>query len=499
MISWEEGLTQKLVDSLGEREAGHWAKRFIPQIPAGFREEVDLDRALIDLRHLDELNEENPLAVSLFQDLAHQTLHLKLYHLGRAIPLSEALPMMEHLGVRVIEDQTYAARDKSWFVHDFRLELPFEHAPLSDWRDIWQKAFLAVWHGQTESDAFNGLVIHGRLPWRDIVLLRSLASYIKQIGFELSQPWIAGTLVNHPELSKELVQLFYARHEPGRSATLQTRVLARLDTMIDEIAGLNEDRLFRRYREVIMASDRVNFFQTQPAKAVISLAFKFAPRRITDIPKPVPVHEIFVCSARVEGVHLRLGKVSRGGLRWSDRLEDYRTEVLGLVKAQQVKNSVIVPEGAKGGFVAKALPLESDARQAEGVAAYQEFIRGMLSLTDNLNDQTIIPPPDLIRHDTDDPYLVVAADKGTATFSDLANQIAVECDFWMDDAFASGGSAGYDHKQMGITARGAWVSVVHHFRELGKDPSKDKFSMVGIGDMSGDVFGNGLLPQIKLC
>ena len=493
MVSWEEGLAQKLIDSLGAREGGQWAKRFIPQIPAGFREEVDLDRALIDLRHLDELNEDNPLAVSLFQDLAQQTLHLKLYHLGRAIPLSEALPMMEHLGVRVIEDQTYAARDKSWFIHDFRLELPFEHAPLSDWRDMWQQAFLAVWHGQTESDAFNGLVIHGGIPWRDIALLRSLASYIKQIGFELSQPWIAGTLVGHPELSRELVQLFYARHEPGRSATLQTRVLARLDSMIDEVAGLNEDRLFRRYREVIMASDRVNFFQRHGPRAVVSLAFKFAPGRITDIPKPVPLHEIFVYSARVEGVHLRLGNVSRGGLRWSDRLEDYRTEVLGLVKAQQVKNSVIVPEGAKGGFVAKALPLDPDARQAEGVAAYQEFIRGMLSLTDNLKDQTIIPPPDLIRHDTDDPYLVVAADKGTATFSDLANQIAVEADFWMDDAFASGGSAGYDHKQMGITARGAWVSVIHHFRELGKDPSKDAFSMVGIGDMSGDVFGNGLL------
>ena len=493
ILSWEEGLAEALAEEHGEVEGQALLKAFGQQLPAGYREDMTPARAVLDIHHLSRLSASNPLSLSLYQDLATQSVHLKLYHWQRPIPLSDALPMMEHLGVRVLADQTYAARDRGWYIHDFTLQVGGAESTLADWRTHWQDAFAACWHGQTESDRFHGLVLSAGLSWRDIAVLRALSSYIKQIGFELSREWMAGTLVAHPALAKELIALFYARHEPGRSANLQDRVLDRLNGFIDGVAGLNEDRLMRRFRDLIMATDRVNFFQPVGPKDVVSLAFKVAPSRMDDLPKPVPMHEIFVYSARVEGVHLRGGKVARGGLRWSDRLEDYRTEVLGLVKAQQVKNAVIVPEGAKGGFVPKQLSGDRDAIQAEAIAAYQEFIRSLLSLTDNLVEQKLVPPKHTVRHDDDDPYLVVAADKGTATFSDIANQIAVDSGFWLGDAFASGGSAGYDHKKMGVTAKGAWVSVIHHFRETGRDPSVDPFTAVGIGDMSGDVFGNGML------
>ena len=493
ILSWEEGLAEVLADEHGEVEGQALLKAFGQKLPAGYREDVPAARAVLDIQHLQKLSDDSPLGISLYQDLATQSVHLKLYHLGSPISLSDALPIMEHLGVRVLADQTYGARDRRWYIHDFTLDMGLVEHPLADWREHWQDAFSAAWYGQTESDRFHGLVLSAGLSWRDIAVLRALSSYIKQIGFELSREWMAGTLVSHPALAKELVALFYARHEPGRSATLQTRVLEKLNALIEAVAGLNEDRLMRRFRDLILATDRVNFFQPVGKRDVVSLAFKIAPRRLEDIPKPVPLHEIFVYSARVEGVHLRGGKVARGGLRWSDRLEDYRTEVLGLVKAQQVKNAVIVPEGAKGGFVPKQLSGDRDAIQREAIASYQEFIGSLLSLTDNLVDNQIVAPTHMVRHDEDDPYLVVAADKGTATFSDIANQIAVDAEFWLGDAFASGGSAGYDHKKMGITAKGAWVSVIHHFRESGRDPSIDQFTAVGIGDMSGDVFGNGML------
>lgn len=498
ILSWSEGLHAALSESVGESEANRLEQQFGQHFPAGYREDVTPDRAVLDLQHLTQLTDEDPLSLSLYQDLATQTLHLKLYHRHRPLSLSDALPIMEHLGVRVLADQTYGARDRAWYIHDFTLQVPSDQSPLAQWRENWQAAFAACWYGQTESDRFHGLVLAAGLSWRDIAMLRALSSYIKQIGFELSKDWIANTLIQHPQLAQDLVALFYARHEPGRKPQLQERVLERLGLSIDAIAGLNEDRLMRRYRDLIMAIDRVNFFVPQGPRAVVSLAFKIAPRRLEGIPKPVPLHEIFVYSARVEGVHLRGGKVARGGLRWSDRLEDYRTEVLGLVKAQQVKNAVIVPEGAKGGFVPKQLAGDRDQIQAEAIAAYQEFIGSLLSLTDNLVENELVPPASIVRHDEDDPYLVVAADKGTATFSDIANQIATDRGFWLGDAFASGGSAGYDHKKMGITAKGAWVSVVHHFRESGRDPAIDSFRAVGIGDMSGDVFGNGMLLSDKM-
>ena len=498
ILSWQEGLAQALSDEHGEGEGLALLKAFGQYLPAGYREDVPPHRAVLDVHHLSLLSETSPLSLSLYQDLSTQTLHLKLYHLARPLSLSDALPIMEHLGVRVLADQTYGARSRAWYIHDFTLSLNDQQAPLSQWREHWQEAFAACWYGQTESDRFHGLVLSAGLSWRDIAMLRALSSYIKQIGFELSKEWIAKTLVEHPELARHLIDLFYARHDPSHNGSSEADVLERLNQSIDSVSGLNEDRLMRRYRDLIMATDRVNFFQPQPPRAVVSLAFKIAPRRLDNMPKPVPLHEIFVYSARVEGVHLRGGKVARGGLRWSDRLEDYRVEVLGLVKAQQVKNAVIVPEGAKGGFVPKQLSGDRDAIQAEAIESYKEFISSLLSLTDNLVEDQLVPPAHMVRHDEDDPYLVVAADKGTATFSDIANQIAVDAGFWLGDAFASGGSAGYDHKKMGITAKGAWVSVIHHFRESSRDPANDLFTAVGIGDMSGDVFGNGMLLSDKM-
>ncbi|QGG80329.1 NAD-glutamate dehydrogenase [Litorivicinus lipolyticus] len=498
--SWDEQLRIALADAHGDGKARALLRDYCDYFPAGYREDFDAKRAVLDINHLAGLSAEKPMDLSLFHDLGTQKLHLKLFHFGAPIPLSDALPIMEHLGARVLADQTYASRNRDWYIHDFTLDMR-SAAALADWRDDWQDAFAATWYQRTESDAFHGLVLSAGLNWREVSVLRALSSYIKQIGFELSREWIAATLVANPVLAKELIALFRARHEPGRADALEARVLESLNGLIEEVAGLNEDRLFRRYRDVIGATLRVNFFQPLADDQSLSLAFKIAPRSIEGVPKPVPLFEIFVYSARVEGVHLRGGSVARGGLRWSDRHEDYRTEVLGLVKAQQVKNSVIVPEGAKGGFVPKQLPRgDREATQREAICAYKEFISGLLALTDNLVENEIVAPPSMRRHDADDPYLVVAADKGTATFSDIANGIAVERGFWLGDAFASGGSAGYDHKGMGITAKGAWVSVIHHFRELGKDPAVDKFTAVGIGDMSGDVFGNGMLlsNQMKL-
>ena len=345
------------------------------------------------------------------------------------------------------------------------------------------------------------------MPWRDVALLRAYARYLKQIrlGFDLS--YIASTLVNHADIAKELVRLFKTRFYLARKLTAddledkQQKLEQAILAALDNVAVLNEDRILRRYLDLIKATLRTNFYQTDAAGQNKSyFSFKLNPRAIPDIPRPTPKFEIFVYSPRVEGVHLRFGDVARGGLRWSDREEDFRTEVLGLVKAQQVKNAVIVPMGAKGGFIPRRLPVggSRDDVLAEGIACYRIFISGLLDITDNLKDGAVVPPQNVVRHDGDDPYLVVAADKGTATFSDIANGIAAEYGFWLDDAFASGGSAGYDHKGMGITAKGGWVSVQRHFRERGIDVQKDNVTVIGIGDMAGDVFGNGLLLSESL-
>ncbi|WP_346432334.1 NAD-glutamate dehydrogenase domain-containing protein [Breoghania sp. L-A4] len=364
---------------------------------------------------------------------------------------------------------------------------------------------MRVWHGQAESDGYNALVVSSELGWRDIAVVRALSRYLRQAGIHYSEDYMWGTLGRYPATTARLVELFHTRFDPENDPAQAIANAAKIEQSIlgdlEEVSSLDDDRIIRRFHNVIMAMLRTNFFQPEADGGLKeTVAFKFDPQRIDDLPQPRPFREIFVYSPRVEGVHLRFGKVARGGLRWSDRPQDFRTEVLGLVKAQQVKNAVIVPVGAKGGFVPKHLPTEGgrEAIFAEGTATYKIFINSLLDITDNLDGDMVIPPSAVRRLDGDDPYLVVAADKGTATFSDTANAISEGRDFWLGDAFASGGSAGYDHKKMAITARGGWEAVKRHFREMDIDIQNQPFTVVGVGDMSGDVFGNGMLLSKKI-
>src|SRR5205814_3460783 len=361
-----------------------------------------------------------------------------------------------------------------------------------------QDAFARTWNGAVENDGFNRLVLGAELTWQEVGLLRAIAKYLRQAGSTFSQAYMEAPLARHPGLARLLVELFRLRFTPPRAADVEEKaheLVRQIEGELDADESLDEDRILRSFLSVIRAMLRTNFFQGKPY-----LSFKLDPVGIPDLPAPRPMFEIFVYSPRMEGVHLRAGSVARGGIRWSDRREDFRTEVLGLMKAQTVKNAVIVPTGAKGGFVVKRPPADRDALREEVVECYRLLVRGLLDLTDTLSGGGVVPPADVVRYDGDDPYLVVAADKGTATFSDIANALSAEYGFWLGDAFASGGSTGYDHKGMGITARGAWESVKRHFRELGTDVGSTDFTVAGIGDMSGDVFGNGMLlsRHIKL-
>ena len=511
--SWKDDYTGLMVESLGEAQGTEVLSEFPGGFPAGYRERFAPHSAVVDMQHLLSLNSERQLVMSFYQPLTQgeQQLHCKLYHADTPLPLSDVLPILENLGLRVLGEFPYKLRradGREFWIHDFA----FTYAEgldvdIQQLNDTLQDAFVKIVGSSAENDGFNRLVLMAAMPWRDVALLRAYARYLKQIrlGFDLS--YIASTLVNHADIAKELVRLFKTRFYLARKLTAddledkQQKLEQAILAALDNVAVLNEDRILRRYLDLIKATLRTNFYQTDAAGQNKSyFSFKLNPRAIPDIPRPTPKFEIFVYSPRVEGVHLRFGDVARGGLRWSDREEDYRTEVLGLVKAQQVKNAVIVPMGAKGGFIPRRMPLggSRDEVLAEGIACYRIFISGLLDLTDNLKDGAVVPPQNVVRHDGDDPYLVVAADKGTATFSDIANGIAAEYGFWLDDAFASGGSAGYDHKGMGITAKGGWVSVQRHFRERGIDVQKDDVTVIGIGDMAGDVFGNGLLLSESL-
>ena len=417
--------------------------------------------------------------------------------------------MLENMGLKVEDESPSkikpATGERVW-LHDFGMLHDGTELDLDRIRQRFQDAFLRVWQGDVENDGFNRLVLRAGLSWREIVILRAYCKYLRQAGVTFSQTYMESALAENSPIAKVLVRLFHVRFDPdhaGDRDDAEKRLVAEIGQALDAVANLDEDRILRSFLGVIRATLRTNYYQAAAdGSSKPYLSFKFDPSLIPELPEPRPMFEIFVYSPRVEGVHLRGGPVARGGLRWSDRREDFRTEVLGLVKAQMVKNAVIVPVGSKGGFVAKALPSsgEREAVMNEVVACYRTFIRGLLDLTDNFVGGAIVPPPNLVRHDEDDPYLVVAADKGTATFSDIANGIAEEYGFWLGDAFASGGSQGYDHKKMGITAKGAWESVKRHFRERGVDTQTTEFSVVGIGDMGGDVFGNGMLlsEHIKL-
>ncbi|MBV4476760.1 NAD-glutamate dehydrogenase [Pseudomonas sp. B2M1-30] len=513
--SWQDDYTALTVENFGEAQGTNVLADFPKGFPAGYRERFAAHSAVVDMQHLLSLSEKNPLVMSFYQPLGQVTgqreLHCKLYHADTPLALSDVLPILENLGLRVLGEFPYRLRHtngREFWIHDFAftaaegLDLDIQQL-----NDTLQDAFVHIVRGDAENDAFNRLVLTAGLPWRDVALLRAYARYLKQIrlGFDLG--YIASTLNNHTDIARELTRLFKTRFYLARKLSnedlddKQLRLEQAILTALDDVQVLNEDRILRRYLDLIKATLRTNFYQTDANGQNKSyFSFKFNPHAIPELPKPVPKFEIFVYSPRVEGVHLRFGNVARGGLRWSDREEDFRTEVLGLVKAQQVKNSVIVPVGAKGGFLPRRLPLggSRDEIAAEGIACYRIFISGLLDITDNLKDGALVPPANVVRHDDDDPYLVVAADKGTATFSDIANGIAIDYGFWLGDAFASGGSAGYDHKKMGITAKGAWVGVQRHFRERGINVQEDSVTVVGVGDMAGDVFGNGLLMSDKL-
>ena len=507
-------LGEALTDAHGEEEGNRLARAYGEAIPVGYQEQVPARAAVPDIDRIDKLAKgEIELAMSLYRPLEQGMgeLCLKLVRAGQAIALSDVLPVLENMGLRVLQEQPYeftTAAGASFWLHHFTVEpIRAGDLDLDQSGPDFQDAFLRVWRGEAENDGFNQLVLRAGLNWRQVMVLRTYCKYLLQIGIPFSQAYMEQTLVNNPELARRLPELFEARFDPavgGDRRALGASLEAEFRAGLDSVANLDEDRILRRFMRLILATTRTNFYQPGPDGAPYKpyLSIKIDPALVPDLPLPRPAHEIFVYAPTTEGVHLRGGKVARGGIRWSDRREDFRTEVLGLMKAQMVKNCVIVPVGAKGGFVVKRPPKGGDraALQAEVVTCYQTLMRGMLDLTDNRVGEKVVVRPRVVRYCDDDPYLVVAADKGTATFSDIANAISLEYGHWLGDAFASGGSAGYDHKGMGITARGAWESVKRHFLELGHDVQTAPFSVIGIGDMSGDVFGNGMLlsQQIRL-
>src|SRR3954468_5581511 len=491
--------------SLGQR--ADLMTRFEPVMPAGYDELNDPTIAALDFVNIDALEESGEEISTDLLQRADGTSRFRVYRRGASIPLADMLPLLEHLGLRALDERAFGFGfdGATMWLHDVGVALPPGAQLTEAVRAEVQQTFLAEFSGAIEVDGLNRLVLLGGLTARQIDILRAYSRYLRQIGFPFSQQYIESTMVRHASISRSLAGLFAARLDPavvGDIVDTEAALRAEIAEALDAVPSLDDDRTLRAVLALIDATVRTNAFR--PGDNGLHrpvLAFKFDTTKIPDLPLPRPMFEIWVCSPRVEGVHLRNGRIARGGIRWSDRREDFRTEVLGLVKAQIVKNAVIVPTGAKGGFVLKkAPPAGTDEFRAEGVACYRQFISGLLDLTDNIVAGSIVPPPDTVRLDDDDPYLVVAADKGTASFSDIANEISADYSFWLGDAFASGGSDGYDHKAMGITARGAGESVRRHARALGKDADHDEMTIVGIGDMSGDVFGNGLLqsPHVKL-
>ncbi|HRI17417.1 MAG TPA: NAD-glutamate dehydrogenase, partial [Burkholderiaceae bacterium] len=501
---WDDDLKDELIAATGEARGNELLRRFGGAFPPSYRAEFEARAAVPDSEQMAALSEAQPIAMKLYRPLeaAPGTLRFKLLRLAEPLTLSGSLPMLEHMGLKVLDEHPHRVAPPGMppvWIHDFGLQGAGEDIEVDALRPVFEDAFDAILRGEVENDDFNRLVVAAHVPALDIVVLRAYAKYMRQIGFALSQAFIEATLAAHPAIARELVALFKARFDPaladGREARCAGQVRA-IEAALEGVDNLSEDRVLRQYLALMQATTRTNFWRRDAQGSRRSfVSFKFDSSKVPGLPDPRPMFEIFVYSTRFEGVHLRGGRVARGGLRWSDRPEDFRTEVLGLVKAQMVKNTVIVPVGSKGGFVLKKAPpaSEREAFMKEGVACYQNYLRGLLDITDNRVGDAIAPPPDVVRHDVDDSYLVVAADKGTATFSDYANGISKEYGFWLGDAFASGGSVGYDHKAMGITARGAWESVKRHFREMGIDTQSTDFTVAGIGDMSGDVFGNGML------
>ena len=533
-LTWTDRLREVLAERNGEAAGLLLATRYRRAFPMAYEEDVSPTDALEDLADLEALREQphamrlklhrpaHPAPQATANKPTPERVHLKIVKLGDPVPISDLLPMLENFGLRVISERPYELvwpEGGAAWIQDFELEqrerLELDGTTL---KTNFKEAFAAAWSGEIENDGFNRLLFGAGLNAREITVLRAYCRYLLQTGVPFSQAYMERTLAANAAITRNLVRLFESRFDP-ETATGKTKaaggnskaaaksaethsdklvadkLVAQIRAGLDGVTSLDEDRILRAYLKLVEATLRTNFYQPDAAgKPKSYVSFKFDPGKIPDLPLPRPKFEIFVYSPRVEGVHLRMGYVARGGIRWSDRREDFRTEILGLMKAQNVKNTLIVPVGAKGGFVPKRLPAGTrEEIQAEVVSCYQTFIRGLLDLTDNIVAGRVVPPSRVVRLDADDVYLVVAADKGTATFSDTANAISIDYGFWLGDAFASGGSAGYDHKKMAITARGAWECVKRHFREIGVDIQKTDFTVAGVGDMSGDVFGNGML------
>ncbi len=502
--TWQDQLKDTLLEAHEETEALRLLRLWSQAFPAAYQADTPTDAALADIVCLEKLvAEPSGLRMNLYRRAGQppHKVQFKLFRRDRPIPISDVLPTIENLGLKLISERPYeiSSRDGSIWIQDFELEHPRGTAiDLDSDGPRFRDTFTSVWQGLADNDGFNRLVLAADLGWREAMVLRTYARWFAQLGLPLSQAYMEEALASNAEAAGRLLRLFVARFDPGQTASERRRAEMRqrhaLDTLLARVTRIDDDRILRAFLAAIDATLRTNYFQTTAdggPKAYLSI--KLDPRRLAEVPLPKPMFEIFVHSPQFEGVHLRMGRVARGGLRWSDRREDFRTEILGLMKAQNVKNTVIVPVGAKGGFVPRRLPTIRDEAQREGTACYRTFIRALLDVTDNVVSGRVVPPAAVVRHDGDDPYLVVAADKGTATFSDVANAISAEYRFWLGDAFASGGSAGYDHKKMAITARGGWEAVRRHFRELGMDIQSQDFTVAGVGDMSGDVFGNALL------
>ena len=531
--SWDDDVYDEAIAAFGPQRARKLLNQIGGAIPETYKTDVPPSAAVTDFARILELREsDGTIDFELWEsetfvggvpiepdddvpDTVKPVWRLTIYRTGGPITLTDVLPRLQHMGVDVVDEHPYEfGAEEPFWIYDFGLR----RNPMADAgeaaqgdlisnqrvREQVEGALLALWDGRIEDDGFNAMVLDAQLTWRQVAVLRAYAKYLRQANVTFSQDYIEGVLRSNGPIARLLVMLFESRFDPAKQAGEAERseaITEEINGALDNVASLDEDRILRSYLGLISATLRTNYFSTADGP-VPFLVFKLDAQRVPDLPAPRPQFEMFVYSPRFEGVHLRFASVARGGLRWSDRREDFRTEILGLAKAQEVKNSVIVPSGAKGGFVCKQLPdpADRDAYQAEVLACYRMFISAMLDVTDNLESGQVVPPERVARHDADDPYLVVAADKGTATFSDTANEIATSRGFWLGDAFASGGSEGYDHKKMGITARGAWESVKFHFRTLGVDVDSDDFTVVGVGDMSGDVFGNGMLlsRHIKL-
>jgi glutamate dehydrogenase len=514
--TWQDGL----VETLAEVEPGGTmlAAKYLGAFSAGYAETFTPARALEDIERIERLSADRPLAIDFYTetDGENRRLRAAVYRFDAPIRLSERVPVLENLGFSVVDERTYEVTPhydsgtRTAVIHDMVLEPIDGHAIDIRRCDLrLEDAFRAVLTGATSSDPFNRLIVAADADWREAALLRTYAAYMRQLGLPFGPSYIATTLLRHAGIARNLLELFHHRFDPDNGAASEARIAAeqpiraRIAEAMVAVESLDEDRILGHLLALIGATVRTNYFQpAADGGPAATFAIKLTSETLDFMPRPRTYREIWIASPRVEGVHLRFAPIARGGIRWSDRATDFRTEVLGLVKAQQVKNAVIVPAGSKGGFLPKQLPRSGtrDAIQAEGIAAYRTFIGAMLDLTDNLVDGRVVPPERVVRYDGDDPYLVVAADKGTATFSDIANEISTSRNFWLGDAFASGGSAGYDHKKMGITARGAWECVKRHFREIDVDIQTQPFTVIGVGDMSGDVFGNGMLlsPATRL-